>query len=143
MKIVTNRCYGGFGLSAIGQKGYLKLKDQEAFFYKQTKYKSSDGKEEYVKISIDEAEKLGLFFECSIKDLGEKINDSNLLYKNIFYYGDIKRDDPFLIRVVETLGKESNGSCSELEITEIPDGVEWDIHEYDGYESIHEVHRSW
>jgi hypothetical protein len=41
------------------------------------------------------------------------------------------------------MGEEANDQFAKLEIVEIPDGVEWQIDEYDGYESIHEVHRSW
>lgn len=35
MKIVVNKCYGGFGLSPIAIKEYLKLKGKECFFYKE------------------------------------------------------------------------------------------------------------
>ena len=68
----------------------------------------------------------------------------NYLKMTIFYYGDIERTDTDLVKVVETLGEEkSSGSLSELRIVEIPDGVDWELDEYDGIESIHEVHRSW
>ena len=63
--------------------------------------------------------------------------------KKSFYSRDIERDDPKLIQVVEELGKEANGLCADLSIVEIPDGVNWEINEYDGNETIHEVHRSW
>jgi hypothetical protein len=56
---------------------------------------------------------------------------------------DLKRDDPILIQVVKELGKEANGSCAELEIVEIPDGINWEIDEYDGMERVEEAHRSW
>jgi hypothetical protein len=49
-----------------------------------------------------------------------------------------------LIKVIEEIGlKEASGSHAELRIAEIPDDVEWEIDEYDGIESVHEVHRSW
>lgn len=54
-----------------------------------------------------------------------------------------KRDDPILIQVVEQLKEKSSGSYSKLKIVEIPDDVEYEIRDYDGWESIHEVHRSW
>ena len=57
-------------------------------------------------------------------------------------YG-IERDDPTLVQVVEELGSKSWGSCAELRVVEIPDGVRWQIQEYDGNEHIAEVHRTW
>ena len=56
---------------------------------------------------------------------------------------DIKRSCPNLVRVVEKLGKDANGSCADLCVVEIPDDVEWEISEYDGYERVEEKHRSW
>jgi hypothetical protein len=59
------------------------------------------------------------------------------------YVWNIKRNDPILVQVVEELGKKANGSYSDLKIVEIPDDVEWYIHDYDGMETVHEEHRSW
>jgi hypothetical protein len=47
------------------------------------------------------------------------------------------------VQVVEELGDEANGRCSELSVVEIPDGVQWEIVEYDGLEHIAEQHRTW
>ena len=55
----------------------------------------------------------------------------------------LHRDDPILIEVVETLGKDSWGACAELTVVEIPDDVEWEIAEYDGKEHVAEKHRIW
>jgi hypothetical protein len=44
---------------------------------------------------------------------------------------------------VESLGALANGYCAELKVVEIPDGVEWSIHEYDGSEWVAEAHRTW
>jgi len=63
-------------------------------------------------------------------------------YLDFSPYGD-GRTDPFLIETIESLGKEANGDYASLSIVEIPDDVEFTIEEYDGVESIHEVHRSW
>ena len=90
MKIVINKCYGGFGLS-------------------------------------DKA--LALYNE--------------LASSNIQHTFDIARNDPILIQVVETLGTEANGRFAKLHIVDIPDDVQWQIDEYDGMESVEEVHRSW
>jgi len=45
---------------------------------------------------------------------------------------------------LEALGcKRASGWAAELQIVDVPDGVLWEIDEYDGVESIHEAHRSW
>lgn len=62
------------------------------------------------------------------------------------YFGDVlndNRSNPLLVKVVDELGKESWGSCAQLEVVEIPDGVDWEIDEYDGTEWIAEKHRRW
>ena len=56
---------------------------------------------------------------------------------------DIQRDDKDLVEIVEQLGNLANGSCAELKIVEIPNDVEWSIHEYDGSEWVAEAHRTW
>lgn len=50
----------------------------------------------------------------------------------------IERNDPLLVKVVQTLGSAANGSCASLYIVYIPDVYEefYDIDEYDGFESI-------
>jgi hypothetical protein len=60
-----------------------------------------------------------------------------------WYERDIERNDPVLVEVVEELGEKSFGSCAELRVVEIPDGVDWQIEEYDGLEHVAEVHRTW
>jgi len=56
---------------------------------------------------------------------------------------DIDRDDPFLIKVVNELGNDANGSHAKLKIVQIPSDVDWQIDEYDGNEWVAEVHRTW
>lgn len=53
------------------------------------------------------------------------------------------RDDPRLVQVVRELGEQAGTSHANLVVIDIPDGIEWHIHEYDGYETLHETHRSW
>ena len=60
-----------------------------------------------------------------------------------FYCHDIARDDPLLVSIVCTLGERANGKYSRLKVVEIPDGVEWQIDEYDGSEWVAEAHRTW
>lgn len=56
---------------------------------------------------------------------------------------EIDRNDKDLVEIVESLGKLASGSCAELKVVEIPNGVEWSIHEYDGVEWVAEKHRTW
>ena len=68
---------------------------------------------------------------------------NTLANADVQYAGDLERNDPILVHVVETLGDNANGRFAKLRIVEIPDNVNWIISEYDGNESIEEVHRSW
>ena len=52
------------------------------------------------------------------------------------YGADANRADPALVQVVEELGSEASGMCARLRIVIIPDGVRWEIQEYDGSETL-------
>lgn len=72
---------------------------------------------------------------------GFGLSDIALDLLGIRYAGDIQRNDPRLVDVVEKLGKEAHGSRSSLMVVEIPDDMPFYIHDYDGFETIHEEHR--
>jgi hypothetical protein len=59
------------------------------------------------------------------------------------YYWELKRNDPVLIQIIEQLGDSAGGKYSSIKVVEIPDDVEWHIHEYDGMEHVAENHRTW
>ena len=59
------------------------------------------------------------------------------------YCHDIPRDDPALVQLVEENSELASGRCAELKVVEIPDGVNFQIEEYDGNEWVAEVHRTW
>ncbi len=137
MKVVLNKCFGGFGLSEEAQQLYAKKSGFELFFYKQTEYEHQNGKRLFERADGNE-----VFSNAYKMDLGDSF--SNAPDDSYWYYGDIERTDKLLIEVVEELGSEkASNSFSELEVVEIPDGIEWGIDDYDGIESIHEAHRSW
>lgn len=100
MKIVINRCYGGFGLSdecAVALGAVLK--------------------------------QLGNHFYQEFPD-GKWAQDY--------------RTDSKLIHLMEAKGSEwCSGTFAKLKVVEIPDDVKWEIHDYDGMETIEEVHQSW
>ena len=86
MKIVINKCYGGFRLSKEAVLLYCKKKGPN--------------------IIVEQ-------------DKGLKINHYYLNEKkdgNYFSEGDIQRNDPALIEVVEELGEKADGPYSELKI---------------------------
>lgn len=74
------------------------------------------------------------------KDLYKQLKNVKVDY---FHSGDIERNDPLLIEIIEKLGEDANGEYSKLKIVEIPDDVEWQIEEYDGWEHVAEKHRTW
>lgn len=136
MKIVINTCYGGFSLSheavmAYGKALGLKLNAYVSDYAKSNKtsiYKAYDGKGDVFRIHYSTA----------------KLNkDGTLPNEGYFSTHGIKRDDPKLVKIVEKMGDKANGTFAKLKIVEIPDGVEWQISEYDGIETIEETHRSW
>ena len=141
MKVVTNRCFGGFGLSPDAEKLYMKKQGKDLFFYQQTKYKHCDGINEYTK--IDPARNQSLFTHTYTTDLGDSFQEHPDDDSGYWYSGGLKRDDPILIQVIEELGVAANGQCADLQITEIPDGIDYTIEEYDGNEHIAENHATW
>lgn len=107
MKVVINKCFGGFSISRKAAELMAKLGSEQA------KAELQENPHDWYGYGYAEG------------------------------YMSYDRSDPHLIAAVERLGKEANGACAELRVVEIPDGVQYGIHEYDGMESIHEVHRSW
>lgn len=114
MKVVINECYGGFGLS---QDAYLKLNEWGIPI-----------------IDYPTENKGEVIYRGGRHVPLCELWDSWLSYN---------RENSLLVRVVEELGDVANGTFAKLKVVEIPDGVNYDIDEYDGIESIHEVHRSW
>lgn len=67
-------------------------------------------------------------------------------FMGLTYYSQTyepSRDDPKLVECVETLGKKASGRFANLKVVEIPDGIEWEIEDYDGMETVVEKHRRW
>lgn len=126
MKVIINKCFGGFSLSHEAMLLYFKKKNIEVFPYKTS--------EDYVfkndYIRCEEGSDPWLVF-YSKKDLG----DNPEAFGEWFYDGELERHDPDLVAVVEELGEKANGSCSELVVVSIPN-VAYEIEDYDGLESI-------
>lgn len=140
MKVVINRCYGGFGLSPLALKRIAERRGHEIYFFK-----NEYPERKYIPLTLKEAEKHWLVFAFKIPDPNSLSREElNNRWKELFIGGSyIERDDPDLVSVVQELGEKANGRYAKLTIIEIPDGVDYFIDEYDGMESIHENHRSW
>lgn len=113
MKIVINKDFGGFGLSEKALIRYLQLKQ--------------------IEYEVVKSERFSFFYHKG------HVDDNDYLISEY----DICRADPILVEVVEELGDAANSEYSDLKVVEIPDDVQWVLHEYDGIESIHEKHRVW
>ena len=65
-------------------------------------------------------------------------------FKIVSNNNDAYRADQSFVAAVKKVGlKSSSTFLSEVRITKIPDNIEWEIDNYDGIETIHEVHRRW
>ena len=137
MKIVINVCFGDYGLSIEAMKRLIELKSPAIEALDIDTYFGKEHKDKRLKEWMSRS-----------KDVGDGyINDtfgSSLFKDGIFYnYNRSIRTDPDLIRVVEEMGKDADGCFAELKVIEIPDGIEYEIEEYDGNEHIAEVHETW
>lgn len=65
------------------------------------------------------------------QELSGKPNSSYVLW----YCNEPVRHDPLLVQIVEELGKEASGDCSNLQIAKIP-GNKYLIVDYDGLEEV-------
>ena len=113
MKIAINTCFGGFSLSPECFHWLVKNKDW----------------------------RIGNDKEAEIKAYQSGTCECFSLKK----YNSIEtRTNPDLIEAIEKLGSEiASGPCSKIEILEIPDGYDIEIHEYDGKEYVAEKHKKW
>ena len=158
MKVVINKQFGGFSLSALAVKKYAEKKGRECYFFVNPR-EPKFSLDKFVPVTVEEANKSFIFyafdvpnpedFSCPTEKWFELTQEERTRF-NELYSGhllgagrDVDRADPDLIAVVEELGEAANGSHATLEIFEIPDGTNYQIDEYDGNESIHEVHQSW
>jgi hypothetical protein len=92
MKIVLNKCFGGYGLSKLAYK------------------------------------ELGLEWD----GFGYAYDDAE------------ERTNKKLIKCIEKIGeKAASGELAYLRIIEIPDGIEFEIDNYDGVETVIEKGHSW
>jgi len=146
MKIVINTCFGGFGLSNEGIMHYAKLKGIEVYAYNDDIDNDDDNRSkslvDYNKRPLKPGPGPSESLFSTHYATKPNLKISSDLNKCYFDASSIPRDDPFLVQTVEELGEQSYGTFANLEVVDIPDGVEWEIEEHDGNEHIAE-YQTW
>ena len=141
MKIVLNKCYGGFSLSHEAMMKIFKKKGIKVFPY------ISDWKgttTSYSKFSPDKLKHPLLLTSITYFQQEPNLDSFSQdwaedpkydpIYLNFDYDA---RTDKDLVEVVEELGDEASGGFAKLRIVEIPDGASYEIEDYDGVETVH------
>lgn len=155
MKIVINKCFGGFGLSPLAVQELAKLNNRPCYFFTKPNYTGP-----YIPATLEEATSM-LWWAFDVPNPNESISqptaaewhqmsqkekqahNSGYSSHDLSHHYEQERDDAKLIAVVESLGGKASDKCAELAVVEIPDGVEWEINEYDGQEHVAERHETW
>ena len=140
-KIVINGCYGGFGLSLEAVKLYAELKGFKIFPFIDKPL--TGGRFDFERF-YPYTEDMGCVQPFLIHYGTKPLNPDGSYIKDAYFSPrNIARDDEYLVKVVEKLGKKANGECAKLKIIEIPDYVKWEIEDEDGLETVEEQHRRW
>jgi hypothetical protein len=140
MKVVINRCYGGFGLSHEAIIRYFEIKgitvypEQSQDSWKFWTYWTVKP-EDRMESKYGEA-----FYAMPIEERRayNAAQDAQTVCPR-----EIERHDPALVQVVEEMGDKADGHYADLDVVEIPDDVDYIVEEYDGMEHIAEAHRTW
>lgn len=131
MKIVINKCFGGFGISEEAIEKLLATDCKHISRHDpRTYFGGNDWEEKFSNASQSKSKMMRIM----VRD-GTVICDE--------HQDDVNRSCPHLVTVVEDLREQANGWAAELAVVDIPDGTEWEIDEYNGTETIHEKRRSW
>ena len=139
MKVILNKCYGGFDVSDEGYQLYAKKKGLQLYTY-EANVSDFDLLD---KVENPRRSLLTWYFTI---DFGETVRRNNLIldgWQAQLCLDEDHRTDPVLIEVVEELGEKASGAFGQLEIVEIPDDISYEIADYDGIETLHESHRQW
>jgi hypothetical protein len=142
MKVVINRCFGGFSLSQEGYIRYCELAGLPCFIEHDTKFKSLGI---FTCWLLPEGDRLEMkegesFYNMSMED---RAAHNKMYSEQTLSCRDIERNDPYLVQLVEENAELYSGRHAELAVVEIDDDVEWEIDEYDGREHVAEKHRTW
>lgn len=149
MKVAINVCYGGFSLSP---EAVLKLHERgvkevatpvEEYFPPERRAAEDDSVLGYGKAIKGWKEYLENRKGGKRDSLFVTVFSPDGKYVLSQHPSGLDRHHPELIRVIEEMGEAADGACAKLRIVEVPDGVDYEIDEYDGNEHIAEKHRTW
>ena len=132
LKVVINKCYGGFGLSNEAIEWLINNKGWKVADADMNDNVADDNEKKENRAPIIKWHENSTFYK-----IGDKYSIIRVKYDDDF------RFNPDIIEVVETLGNKADGRHASLKIVEIPDNIKWEIEEYDGIEWIAEKHRTW
>lgn len=146
MKLVINTCFGGFGLSEAAYEWLHKERGVPIQKYI-SQERGEDGR------FLPESRNDGIVIfdreltpasESSMSALYHRYKPNSIGGRYWDCWTRETRDHALVVEVVEALGSEvASGQCAKLKVVEIPDGVEWELDEYDGVEKVREVSRVW
>lgn len=126
VKVVVNRCFGGFGISPEAQlelhkRGCSHITENKLDeYFNGSFYKTDDDKVRHLKM-------------CDIPHM------DGIIYLDEHRPSFDNRCCPHLVKLIEEWGSERvSGKCANLHIVEVPSDVKWGIDDYDGSEKIEE-----
>jgi hypothetical protein len=136
-KVVINACFGGFSVSEAALQQYAKIKGIELWI----------GPGKFMKtfwtVPPEERQTETTPLEWHEWPLEQRQAWNTRYAVEHLSATRFEREDPTLIQVIEEMGAAANGPCANLGVIEIPEDVQYVIEEYDGFEHIAEVHRTW
>ena len=110
MKVVINKCWGGFSISKVAAEFMAKRGNKRAKAILSEDKKKWYG---YLRYALDDV---------------DIVTEEQI------------RSDPDLVAAVEALGESANGELAHLVIVTVPDDAKWYIDNRDGMESVHQEH---
>lgn len=137
IKVVINKCYGGFGLS---EAAYEWMIEHGVPVRKYNPEKPGQNGL-YERVPENEGE---IIFDRTLEPPGS-LRDSMMRISGRYWDCWMRNDrkHPLIVGVVEALGDKASGPFAKLKVVEIPADSEWEIDEYDGLETVREVGRTW
>ena len=150
MKIILNKCYGGFGVSTEAYQLYARKKGFELYPYIHIgRYMTGNTDEccfkkiEWKNIMFSNIATIRYFYLK--KDYGDKISEEDFeeIDDDYIRIDESYRTDPVLIDVVEELGVYASGLGSKLIVVDIPDDLDYVIDKKDGFEVLHQRVQTW
>lgn len=153
VKVVINKCRGGFGLSAAAVLNLFDRQSELVSCYTFEEYKFNMSEHYLAEMTPFEGrpgwyhDKFNVVYDTNDQKIYVVGYYSGKGLNGMYSYHDIAfRVHPDLIDVVETLGDDANGNFAQLKVVEIPeydDISNLELTQNGGYETVREISRSW